>query len=53
MHILFSTIYLFVGTEIKSQQIIWAENKWDFIKSTEYDAHMHAKFEDLILSRFL
>jgi hypothetical protein len=24
----------------------------DFTKATEYDAHMHAKFEDLILSRF-
>jgi hypothetical protein len=24
----------------------------DFIKATEYDAHMHAKFEDLILSKF-
>jgi hypothetical protein len=25
----------------------------DFIQATEYDAHMHAKFEDLTLSRFL
>jgi hypothetical protein len=35
-----------VKTEIKSSQIIWAENNmFKFLQSTEYDVHMYAKIQ--------
>jgi hypothetical protein len=54
MHNLFSTVYLLQEQNLNHNKYIEQEIiTRNLIQATEYERNMHAKFQDLILYRFL